>query len=427
MRGTRIVFAASIIAFLGIAAITILETAGYQVEWKPFRLRHVAGLTVTSSAKASVYLDETLLGATPIHRSALPPGTFHLRIHRDGYVDWEATVQLVGGKAKIIGPITLLPTLPKSSEISIAKNDRVLPDPMSGIQFLAHQEDEAIWSIRDLTHQTQASIRMSEAPLSLTSNDEGSAYYLQGKQGGIVYAGGGTVWPVATISSPQWSGISSDVVFGIRSGRLVVLDALQRAEQLLDPITSLVSAGGTLWTTAGTPLGQTVLQGRDASTPNIIRSTTTIDGTWTVHTTYTHQVYLRSSTNDIRLVTSKQPTSITLKTLDAGDMLWQSTSADPLIWQHGSEIRTLNTKNQITFIDRWTTPLVGAWWYKKSDTLLWADTKQVVARSIIPETGDRILARWDVPENAKILLVDQDERIWIQSATSLTSWYIQQP
>jgi hypothetical protein len=108
-------------------------------------------------------------------------------------------------------------------------------------------------------------------------------------------------------------------------------------------------------------------------------------------------------------------------------MLWQSTSADPLIWQHGSEIRTLNTKNQITFIDRWTTPLVGAWWYKKSDTLLWADTKQVVARSIIPETGDRILARWDVPENAKILLVDQDERIWIQSATSLTSWYIQQP
>ena len=83
---------------------------------------------------------------------------------------------------------------------------------------------------------------------------------------------------------------------------------------------------------------------------------------------------------------------------------------------------TLDPKQNPLLIDRATQSIVAAWWYVNRDTLFSADSHHIVARSISPKTGDRILATWAVPAGSTILMLDQKEGLWVQSATTLTRW-----
>lgn len=420
MRGTRFVFAGSIVAFLAIAGITIIETAGYHLQFKPFRIQHVAGLSVLATSRSSVFLNDSYIGSTPLRRGTMTPGVYHIRVSREGFLDWEADVRIVGGQAKIIGPLALLPTTPETLSQPLLANDLVLPDTDSGTLFVAHDEGEHIWTIRNLTHQSQTSVPSLEPPTAISASSDGASMILQTATKNIIVTGTGQPWVVAPFSEPHWATISNDVVFGIRNQHLVVLDALQQEESQLELVTSITTGYEALWTTSFSDQN-TVLQMRDESTVSNAKTITSLSGDWRLVQTISGQVLLREQTSGkSKILKRQQVGGASLTDLDSGDTFWQTKTTDPLIWRHGSELMTLNQKQRPLFIDRWTNPVVAAWWYVDRDILLWADNQQVIARSILPQTGDRQLAAWDLPGKSTFLLLDQKDAIWVKTATSIT-------
>lgn len=420
MRGTRFVFAGSIVAFLAIAGITILETAGYHLQFKPFRIQHVAGLSVLATSRSSVYLNDTYIGTTPIRRGTMTPGVYHIRVAREGYLDWEADVRILGGQAKIIGPLALLPTAPETLSQPIGVNDIVLPDRTSGSLFVAHDEGEHIWTIRNLTHQSQTSVTSVESPVAISATSDGASMILATATKNIIITGTGQPWMVTPFTNPHWATISNDIVFGIRNQHLVVFDALQQEETTLESVSSITTGFEVLWTT--TRSGQdTILQMRDESTVGNQKTVTSIAGDWRLLQTVSGQVLLREEqSGNTKILKRQQIGGAALNDLDSGDAFWQTKLTDPIIWRHGSEVLTVNQKLRPLFIDRWTNPVQAAWWYVNRDTLLWADGQQVIARSILPQSGDRQLAAWDLPAKSAFLLLDQKEAVWVKTATTLT-------
>ena len=179
---------------------------------------------------------------------------------------------MVGGQATIIGPITLLPITPTTKIIPLQVHDIVLADQTSGIVFIAHPEGQHSWALRDLTHQTDTSVALPEAPTAIISSEDGSGLMVQTPSGSVIISGTGKTWSVKNSLSGQWSSVSNDVLFGIRNQRLVVLDSIKMEEQSLDAITSVVSGDSSLWPTVSQPqLGSTIIPERAPSTPSIAK------------------------------------------------------------------------------------------------------------------------------------------------------------
>lgn len=419
MRGTRFVFAGSIAAFLVIAIITIVETAGYHIQWRPFQVEHVAGLSVLSTTKSSVFLNDEFIGSTPIRRGTMTPGVYSLRVSRDGFHDWEGTIRITGGQAKIVGPLTLLPTLPETVDYTLA-SDIPLPDSSSGIMFIAHPEGDNIWTIRDVTHQSQTSITLPEPPLAISASQDGDSFVITTKNSSRIVTGNGDDWSVAPLTEASWATISHDIVFGLRNGQFVALDALQKKETALMNVSSVVTGLDGVWTTIFD--GQkTTVQSRDESNVAHEKFTTTLTGDWRLRRLLSGQLLLTQSGSGLtKVIKRQQVNGLTLTSLDSGEEFWQSKTIEPIIWRHGSEMMTQNKQSRPVFIDRWTTPVLGAWWYVQRDTLLWVDHEQVIARSVQPQTGDRQLASWKLPEGSTWLLLDQKDAVWVRTATTLS-------
>lgn len=99
-----------IVAIGGLIAAYIAK--GYRVSPKTGTVFGTGIISVTSVPdQASVYLDDHLITATNANINSLSPKNYKVKIHKDGYIDWEKEVEVKQGLVTEI-KATLFPALP---------------------------------------------------------------------------------------------------------------------------------------------------------------------------------------------------------------------------------------------------------------------------------------------------------------------------
>ncbi len=112
-----------ILAVGGIIAAYIAK--GYRVSSKTGMLIGTGIISVTSVPdQASVYLDGHLITATNSNINSLEPKTYSVKIHKDGYIDWENKIDVKEGLVIEI-KATLFPALP--SVYPLTQNGAIMP------------------------------------------------------------------------------------------------------------------------------------------------------------------------------------------------------------------------------------------------------------------------------------------------------------
>ena len=95
--------------FLLVAPLVVLYTAGYRLDVQRGRLVQIGALSVTSVPKgAQVFLDDAELSdRTPTLQKRILPGTYHLRLNKEGYKPWEREVEIKSKQTTIVEGVEL--------------------------------------------------------------------------------------------------------------------------------------------------------------------------------------------------------------------------------------------------------------------------------------------------------------------------------
>ena len=108
-RARSIIFAVFTSLFLTIAPTVSLYTAGYRLSLHPLALRRVGVLSVDIEPNdAIVYLNNVrVVNSIPMRISDLVPGTYNLRIEKNGYLSWVKDIVIEDNKTTYIKDTTL--------------------------------------------------------------------------------------------------------------------------------------------------------------------------------------------------------------------------------------------------------------------------------------------------------------------------------
>ena len=124
-----------VLGFLGfLVLITIgivLYASGFRLDLSQRTFAKTGMILVKSLPDgARVFLDEKLTGATDSTVGSLEPGTYHLKIEKEGYISWERDVEV---KAELVTAITaILPPISPSLTAITQKGARLVTAAPSG-------------------------------------------------------------------------------------------------------------------------------------------------------------------------------------------------------------------------------------------------------------------------------------------------------
>lgn len=99
-----------IVAFFIISPLTILYTTGYRYDWQRQEIQQTGVLSVdTDIERVHVSLNGVVLEKKlPLRLPNLTPGTYHLRIWKEGYKAWDKDITIESKQTTYIKDITLL-------------------------------------------------------------------------------------------------------------------------------------------------------------------------------------------------------------------------------------------------------------------------------------------------------------------------------
>lgn len=108
-RARNVIFAVFTLLFFIISPTVTLYTAGYRFDFHSFRISKIGVLSVDILPNdAQVYLnDKHILQSIPMRISNLIPGSYHLRIEKDGYLPWIKDIVIEESKTTYIKNVTL--------------------------------------------------------------------------------------------------------------------------------------------------------------------------------------------------------------------------------------------------------------------------------------------------------------------------------
>ena len=128
------------ISIFGVLALLILITTGIFLYAQGYRLDFrqrtltATGIILAKSLPegAQVYLDGELTTATNSTLSGVKPGTYQVKIERDGYFPWEKNIEVKAGLVTEI--IALLPPLSPSLTAVTQEGARLVTSAPSGVK-----------------------------------------------------------------------------------------------------------------------------------------------------------------------------------------------------------------------------------------------------------------------------------------------------
>ena len=124
-RSRTVIFAFFSLAFLIIAPSIALYTAGYRFDMHTKNFNRIGVLSIDTLPKdATVYLNNTVVAQhLPLRLTNMTPGTYNLRIEKEGYLSWSKDIVIEEHKTTYIKDFSLFF---KSSPEAIETNETLL-------------------------------------------------------------------------------------------------------------------------------------------------------------------------------------------------------------------------------------------------------------------------------------------------------------
>ncbi len=114
-RTRRILFWLAICAFAFASWIVIKYAQGYVFDWRTNAFVRTGAIAVTVNTGASLFVDDVKTGDTSYlgnraGRDRLAPGSYEIKLVRDGYASWRKTVEVREGMLTDFPTVLLLPS-----------------------------------------------------------------------------------------------------------------------------------------------------------------------------------------------------------------------------------------------------------------------------------------------------------------------------
>jgi hypothetical protein len=114
-RTRRILFWLSVAVFVFAAWVVIKYAQGYVFDWRTNMFVRTGAIAVTVNTSATLYVNDAKVSDTSFlgnraGRDRLMPGTYEVKLIRDGYSGWRKTVEVREGMLTDFPTVLLLPT-----------------------------------------------------------------------------------------------------------------------------------------------------------------------------------------------------------------------------------------------------------------------------------------------------------------------------
>lgn len=114
-KSRRILFYLGVLIFFLASTFAILDAQGYRYSFEEKKFVRTGAMSLRTNADADVYVDEELKGSTSFFGNAfgadqLLPGTYTVRLHRDGYSPWQKVISVQEGFVSDFPHVLILPT-----------------------------------------------------------------------------------------------------------------------------------------------------------------------------------------------------------------------------------------------------------------------------------------------------------------------------
>jgi hypothetical protein len=140
-------FLFSLIVLLVVGTVVILFAQGYNFDFKERTLTKTGIISVSSlPPQASVYINGQLVTATNNTIDNLSPGTYNIRVTKDGYTPWEKEVEV---KKEVVTPleIVLFRSVPDLSALTFSgvQNPKYSPDQNKIVYSVKDGDKTGLW------------------------------------------------------------------------------------------------------------------------------------------------------------------------------------------------------------------------------------------------------------------------------------------
>lgn len=402
----KIIVIVAIMLFVVLAPLLILRTSGY--EWGGWR--HPLVLTgliaVNAPIRASVLLNGTVVGTTPVRLRRLVPGNYTVTLVASGYQSWDTNIHLDSGQVAVVNPIAIFPEHFSSSPMTIEGAwDEYFTDQHHGIYGVRHEKNE--WTVRLVWPTLGTPLHLDAQPTAIVSSITRQMTGVFTSAGLTYFVPGNAPWTVSRFDQPVWSSSSEFIVFGVRNGNIIQDDAVSRQETTLGSGTSVTYAAGSLWSTANTD-GSTRVAKRDPFGSATFQTITTIPGRWTfigneanvllVQNTSTKDTYRIYPTDGARLYFGKI------------DTLFWSDAALPPLWQDGSDTLTLDANGAFLLLDRGAATYQWLSWIDPRNLMLTFAHDSLAIRGVSDQQGRKVFLQDQLPSGSRVVANFSDKK-----------------
>jgi hypothetical protein len=114
-KSRRILFYLGVLIFLIASTIAILDAQGYKYSFDKKKFVRTGAFSLRANENANVFVDDELKGSTSFFGNAfgmdqLLPGTYTVRLQRDGYSPWQKVITVQEGFVTDFPHVRILPT-----------------------------------------------------------------------------------------------------------------------------------------------------------------------------------------------------------------------------------------------------------------------------------------------------------------------------
>jgi len=392
--------------FLAVAPLLVLEASGYR--WAGWSQKFVptGAILISSTPKATVYLNGQPRGESTKRLARLFPGTYQLELRRSGYSQWQRNVRVIAGQAIYVGPVVLWPETVKTSTIGLAPMETAIASTDGQYIWTVNQAGDR-WQLRGLyPNKTTATWSLTSQPQLIWRSPDGNYTVVKTESGVSAWAltQAEPLLQLPQLTTVKWSSESSSIAFALQDSAIKTIDFDRRiTTDFVNQAAAMDVINDTVWFTTGLD-GKTTLWRQAAFGQTTPRFVTMFDG----------PIEFLSSAGDgaaIRQTTGRQTTIVridqvsgqtVLQGLGPVDQWWWSKQTQPL-WTRGVDLWTLNKAGQPTLVERSVAEIKWAAWAIAAKAIAFGDQSTLRIRQFEPALGSPLLSNYALPATAQLV------------------------
>lgn len=436
LQQRRLLFYFFIFLFILVSPFAVLFATGRTINWQRLEIQKTASILIKSEpANANIFLNDkkpllflnrifgkTTPPVTPAKLSNLAPGSYTIRLERNGYISWEEKIILKANEVANMGPIRLfknsIPELTHSLD-SILKIESS-PDgrtvvTISEKKLVIYQVPEQKEFIQTLESPITSEIIWSNDQENFIINED----YIFNRSGNIVSRLTEKIIPKPSFI--RFDDENNDLIYYIEKNQLHRYNFIDSTNEIASDLKTLLVGQDLLdYTISGRHLylvfraqNQSELVAFNLSSPN--RQTTAVLPAGKYHFLPEKNKVLLLETTNRDLYWIEQPLPLffsprlTAVAKDYSVGRWQG---DSLLYATPFEIRQWNNNNE-KLVSRLSEPVIGIATLASDNELLYTTAQAINVRPLGDYNFNQSTQLLDIKKITTLLMIDNDSLYFI--------------